>query len=83
MQIPDYYCPHCGRFKKKREVDLIVHNGLLISKKYIRCKHCGCEEVMDARIQFEEYLRTLKCRYQKECERKECKGEEQWQQKIQ
>lgn len=33
MRIPNYYCPHCERFKKWYQVDT--------SQGYDICKHCG------------------------------------------
>ena len=49
MRVPKYYCPHCGRFKKRREVgfNMILH-----------CKHCG-SNILETEDMLTSYLNNV------------------------
>ena len=35
MRVPNYYCPHCGRFKKQFQVEWWEYS------MSFSCRHCG------------------------------------------
>lgn len=57
MKLPEYYCPHCRKFKKKKDITWIMHLGGYRTDRYTYiCKHCDCEEVIKTEELFKEFI---------------------------
>ena len=52
-----YYCPHCGRFKRRFQIKV---NGYLYAHVYFpeyTCRHCGTEIDVYTKRELEEELK--------------------------
>lgn len=71
MRIPDYYCPHCGRFKRRRDVTVVTRTWVFKQQEFQECRHCGCNAVMNTRDEFKKFMDEMECKKSYECTRKE------------
>lgn len=57
MKLPEYYCPHCRKFKKKKDITWIMHLGGYGGKRYTYiCKHCDSKEVIKTEELFKKFV---------------------------